>query len=266
MLKKSIFVSVLACGSAPLMAQAPVDPGMLSGGGGESSMQPPVVRSRTASTVDLRPLADASTPYACACAEFEIDEFLAASAKAVATPTSLPGLGEQTAEFLQNQGGGSGGGAPSALSEGESGGDSGGAPDPAGLAAAPSALSGEAPDGGDGSGAPDPAAGGGLAAAPSAPGGENSDGGDAGGAPGGGGEAQSFSVSLPADLEENSPFPQPFQLASIVNVDVAVSGRNPSAPSDDEEDEEDNAESESEEFEDEASEGGSDAEEEFEEV
>lgn len=222
MLKKSILVSVLVYGSASAMAQAPIGPGMMPGGG-ESSMQPPVVRSRAASTIDTRPLADASTPYACACAEFKIDEFLAASAQAVATPTSLPGLGEQSAEFLQSQGGGSGG-APSAPEEGD----------------APALGSAPTPDS--------------LAAGP---GGENeeSEG------------AQSFSASLPSDLEENSPFPQPFQLSSIVNVDVAASGQNPSgSDSEPNSERDDESGSSRDEAEAEASEGAANAEEEFEEL
>jgi|GEM_PF-6106965 len=221
MLKKSVFVSVLFCGSGLALAQAPVGPGALPSGGGESSMEPPVVSARTASTIDLRPLADASTPYACACAEFQIDEFLAASATAVATPTSLPGLGEQTAEFLQNQGGGSGGDAPAA----PGGSEEGGTP-----------LDGLA-----------------SAESPAAPGDEE----------GGDSEAQGFSASLPADLEENSPFPQPFQLASIVNVDLAVSGPESDGDS---RDEDSDSESERDEFENDASREASNAEEQFEEV
>lgn len=227
MLKTSIYIGVLIGGSALAAAQAPAGPGALPIGGADSGMEPPVVSSRTASTLDLRPLADASTPYACACAEFQIDEFLAASVTAVATPTSLPGLGEQTAEFLQNQGGGESG-APDDSEEGGSPLD--------GLS------SGEAPSGG------------GLAAAP------GSDADDGGSEEG---EAQGFSASLPADLERNSPFPQPFQLASIVNVDLAVAGPE---SGDSEQSEEDDAESEREEFEDDASDEADNAEEQVEEL
>jgi len=188
--KKALLTGILACSSAAVLAQGPIGGGGGAGGGfsppsglegGDSSNPLPVIRTWHRATVDLRPLADAFTPYACVCAEAQIDNIVRVTAQAKATPTSLPGLAEQTANFLQNQGqpdeGGGDGGEPPVAFEG------------AGLPAAP------------GEGGADPAA---------APGAGESQ------------EGETYALSLPADLENQSPLPQPFLVSSIVNADIQI--------------------------------------------
>lgn len=186
--KKALLTGILACSSAAVLAQGPLG-GVGAGGGGfappsgldggEASNPLPVLRTWHRATVDLRPLADAYTPYACVCAEAQIDNLVRITAQAKATPTSLPGLAEQTANFLQNQG-----------QPDEGGGDDAQAPvafEGAGLPAAPG-------EGGE----------------PSDPSADDSP------------EGNTYAISLPADLENQSPLPQPFLISSIVNADIQI--------------------------------------------
>lgn len=109
-MKKAIVIGILTGSGAAVFAQAPVGaPPALPVGGGGASLAPP---GSSGSDAGPAPLADGSTPAANAGAEFNIDEFLSGSVQLSANSTSLPGLAEQSAEFVQSQGDSDGGGEP----------------------------------------------------------------------------------------------------------------------------------------------------------
>ncbi len=256
--KKTLVVSLLA-GSGLAAAQGPVGTGSLPGGIGETL--PLSVSGQ--SSLETEPLTSAATPNGNAGANFSVSEFLSGSVFADANSRSLPGLAQQSADFVQSQGGGNGGEAPSAPS----------APDQSSAPDNPVAMSGERDDSAPGAedfisaasnsepptqddlenrasatqtqlmGAEDTVASTESpeapsdSAAPSAP-----EGGNDGAAPsepqqpafppegGDAPDAEGFQVAVgvPSDAEEQSPLPQPFALSEIVNVTVTLQGESPS--------------------------------------
>lgn len=107
-MKKAIVIGILTGSGAAAFAQPPVGaPPALPAGDGGASLAPP---GSSGSDTGPAPLVDGSTPAANADAEFNIDEFLSGSVQLSANSTSLPGLAEQSAEFVQSQGDSGGGG------------------------------------------------------------------------------------------------------------------------------------------------------------
>ncbi|MBB3047175.1 hypothetical protein FHR99_001411 [Litorivivens lipolytica] len=131
--KKTLVVSLLAASGAAV-AQGPVGTGILPGGLGDSL--PLGVNGQ--SSLETEPLTSAATPEGDAGVNFNVTEFLAGSIVAQTNSASLPGLGQQTAEFVQNQGGSGGGGTPPAPSA-PSTPDGSSAPDGSAAPGAPSA-------------------------------------------------------------------------------------------------------------------------------
>ncbi|MAY35424.1 MAG: hypothetical protein CMN84_04910 [Spongiibacteraceae bacterium] len=258
--KKTLVVSLLA-GSGLAIAQGPVGTGSLPGGLGETL--PLSVTGQ--SSLEIEPLTSAATPDGNAGANFSVSEFLSGSVFTDANSRSLPGLGQQTADFVQSQGGGDGGSEPSAPSAPEqpaapdnpvamSGGDmdSDSAPGPEDFVSAASnsepptqddlenrasatqtqlmgaedtVASAESPEAPSDSAAPSAPEGGNDGEAPSQPQ-QPAFPPEGGGAP----EADGFQVAfgVPSDAEEQSPLPQPFALSEIVNVTVTLEAENPS--------------------------------------
>lgn len=101
-MKKPIAISILACGSSLALSQFPIN-GSQSGLGSGSFAEPPAYDLQSDATVDTDPLGQASTPYACFCADADFDEILEATIKAEAYERSLPGLAARSADFVQQQ-------------------------------------------------------------------------------------------------------------------------------------------------------------------
>lgn len=257
--KKTLVVSLLA-GSGLAVAQGPVGTGSLPGGLGDTL--PFSVSGQ--SSLEAEPLTSAATPGGNAGANFSVSEFLSGSVFTDANSRSLPGLAQQTAGFVQSQGGGDGGSEPSAPSAPEqpaapdnpvamSGGDmdSDSAPGPEDFVSAASnsepptqddlenrasatqtqlmgveatVASTESPEASSNSAAPSAPEGGNDGAAPSQP--QQPAFPPEGGAP----EDDGFQLAfgMPSDAEEQSPLPQPFALSEIVNVTVTLEAERPS--------------------------------------
>ena len=258
--KKTLVVSLLA-GRGLAVAQGPVGTGSLPGGAGDTL--PFSVSGQ--SSLEIETLTSAATPDGNAGANFSVSEFLSGSVFTDANSRSLPGLGQQTADFVQSQGSSDGGSEPSAPTAPEqpaapdnptamSGGDmdSDSAPGPEDFVSAASnsepptqddlenrasatqtqlmgaedtVASTESPEAPSDSAAPSAPEGGNDDAAPSQPQ-------QPAFPPEGGGEpdADGFQVAVgvPSDAEEQSPLPQPFALSEIVNVTVTLEAENPS--------------------------------------
>ena len=105
-MKKAIVIGILTGSGAAAFGQAPAGalPTLPSGDGAASPFP-------SGFGADSASLAEGTTPAANADAEFDIDDFLNGSARLTVNSTSLPGLAEQSAEFIQDQGD-SGGGDP----------------------------------------------------------------------------------------------------------------------------------------------------------